>query len=445
VANGDRYKLVEALLVAEKELKIREIDPKLLKPHPLAHLIPDMRASEWQDFYTDIGLRGIKVPLEVLGDGTVVDGRHRLKAALELGMKQVPVVDAPLNDDKPEVYMMKAAVLRRHLTDDQRKCMAVLWIAENKKQPPAPPPGPGRGHRAKKATTPWGVEGFAKTHPTKAKAAEDFKVSRKGIDKAEKVKSKAPDLFKKVHQGNITLSNAYKKMKELERQQNNKTAEISFPEGNNVISGPASLLEKELPDNYADLFFTDPPYAKESLNIYTELAKLAQAKLRPGGICLTYCPHPHLDKVIELMAEYLDYWWIFAIVQTGGQPRIWNEKIWASWKPVLAFTKRPRQERITNTWFCDSFRGAGEDKQYHKWGQNVHEATYFIEALCPLGAGLVVDPFCGGGTILVAAKLTGRKWLGIEIDPGYAAQARKRLEETPWQGLISSIQNTNLM
>ena len=52
--------------------------------------------------------------------------------SFELAMKKAPVVDAPLNGDKPEVYMMKAAVLRRHLTDDQRKCIAVLWIDEKK-------------------------------------------------------------------------------------------------------------------------------------------------------------------------------------------------------------------------------------------------------------------------------------------------------------------------
>ncbi|MCG2685420.1 MAG: site-specific DNA-methyltransferase [Planctomycetales bacterium] len=47
--------------------------------------------------------------------------------------------------------------------------------------------------------------------------------------------------------------------------------------------------------------------------------------------------------------------------------------------------------------------------------------------LCPAG-GNVVDPFCGSGTTLVAAKRLGRKWLGIEIDSGVAASARKRIE-----------------
>lgn len=390
-----------------------------LKGHPLAHLVPDMRHGEWQDFYNDIAFRGIVTPLEILADGTVVDGRHRLKAAKQLSLPKVPVVDAPLNGEKPEVYMLKAAVLRRHLTDDQRSAIARLWIKENKQKrdtegkfQPLPP------HSAN-----------GKAPNTHDKAQDLFKVGPKKLDHVTYVEKHNPELFEKVHQGEITLSNAYQKIKNIERNQNNQNVQVSHPSGGNIISGPCSDLEEKLPDNYVDLFFTDPPYAKESLHNYTQLAKLAQAKLRQGGLCLSYCPHPHLDQVIRLMTEYLDYWWVFAVFQTGGQARIWGRRLWASWKPILAFTKRPSEQRATDTWFCDSFRGAGEDKRYHEWGQDIHEATYFIEALCP-PAGLVVDPFCGGGTILLAARLTSRNWLGTEIDPGYAATARKRLEGT---------------
>lgn len=41
---------------------------------------------------------------------------------------------------------------------------------------------------------------------------------------------------------------------------------------------------------------------------------------------------------------------------------------------------------------------------------------------------LVFDPFAGSGTTLAVARKLGRRWLGVEINPHYAALARKRLE-----------------
>ena len=42
---------------------------------------------------------------------------------------------------------------------------------------------------------------------------------------------------------------------------------------------------------------------------------------------------------------------------------------------------------------------------------------------------LILDPFCGSGTTGVAAMQTGRRFIGIEIDEGYASIARRRIAE----------------
>ena len=41
---------------------------------------------------------------------------------------------------------------------------------------------------------------------------------------------------------------------------------------------------------------------------------------------------------------------------------------------------------------------------------------------------IVLDPFAGSGTSLVAAEILGRRWLGIELSPNYTEVARTRIE-----------------
>lgn len=47
--------------------------------------------------------------------------------------------------------------------------------------------------------------------------------------------------------------------------------------------------------------------------------------------------------------------------------------------------------------------------------------------ICPEG-GTVLDPFMGSGTTGMAAINTGRSFVGVEIDPHYQGNARKRIE-----------------
>jgi ParB-like chromosome segregation protein Spo0J len=82
-----------------------------------------MAADEYAAFRADIAERGILVPLEITAEGVVLDGRHRLEAATELGMELVPVrVVAP--QDAHE-YVLLAALHRRHFTASQKAAVAV--------------------------------------------------------------------------------------------------------------------------------------------------------------------------------------------------------------------------------------------------------------------------------------------------------------------------------
>lgn len=66
-------------------------------------------------------------------------------------------------------------------------------------------------------------------------------------------------------------------------------------------------------------------------------------------------------------------------------------------------------------------------------GNRVHPTEKAVSALVPLvesfsrPEALVLDPFAGSGSTLVAAALCGRKYIGIELENGYCQHARRRL------------------
>src|SRR4051794_31749744 len=91
---------------------------RALRLHVQAELVPSFPAREFAAFREDIARRGLLVPLEITAADVVLDGRERLRAALELGLESVPVrVLAP--SDELE-YMLLAAISRRQLSASQR-------------------------------------------------------------------------------------------------------------------------------------------------------------------------------------------------------------------------------------------------------------------------------------------------------------------------------------
>ena len=63
----------------------------------------------------------------------------------------------------------------------------------------------------------------------------------------------------------------------------------------------------------------------------------------------------------------------------------------------------------------------------HPTQKPVSALTPLIEAFCPQG-GIVLDPFAGSGSSLVAARQIGRPFIGIELDAQHHRTATARLE-----------------
>jgi len=74
----------------------------------------------------------------------------------------------------------------------------------------------------------------------------------------------------------------------------------------------------------------------------------------------------------------------------------------------------------------DRIHGKVAKKNFHPTVKPIKLMAYLVELGCPEG-GLVLDPFCGSGSTLIAAHRLNRKWIGIEVDSKYAEITRHRL------------------
>lgn len=183
-------------------------------------------------------------------------------------------------------------------------------------------------------------------------------------------------------------------------------------------------VAKQVDDDSVDLIFTDPPYNENSIADYEVLAKTAARVLKPGGSLITYAGHYALPDIFSKMTDHLKYWWIIALQHSGNSARLPGKWVFVEWKPLLWFVKGTRSN---NEYIADLFKSKQPDKEHHIWQQDVSEATYFIEHLTDKD-GVVLDPFLGSGTTLLAAIGLGRKGIGIDVDRNAINTTRDRID-----------------
>jgi site-specific DNA-methyltransferase (adenine-specific) len=190
--------------------------------------------------------------------------------------------------------------------------------------------------------------------------------------------------------------------------------------GGHILTAPASTLWQRLDDASVDLFLTDPPYSE--IDLYRELAKLAAVKLKPGGLCLAHAGIGYLPAVLEAMGAHLRYHWTCAIKFAGAHSVLYHLRIKNMWQPVVVFSRG----KSTAGWLTDHLRGGGREKDAHDYQKTLTDVEYLIDNLTVPGA-LVVDPYCGSGTVPAACKKLGRQWLACEVDSETARTARRRV------------------
>ena len=194
---------------------------------------------------------------------------------------------------------------------------------------------------------------------------------------------------------------------------------------NQIVTGDARELAKRIPDESVDLIYTDPPYPKEFMYLFYEMGEYAPRIMKDGGSLITLCGHYQVPQVIDAMKD-LDYHWIGWMTH-NQKSTLFGYRIVCGGKPYLWFSKG--KVKIDYGFYWDTKHPSGRDKRFHKWGQQVAPSLKDIELLTK-PSGLILDPFCGGGTTPVACIIANRNYIAFEIDPETAELARERVLNT---------------
>lgn len=100
-----------------------------IKVHPIADLFPLLAGEEYESLLTSIGELGQQQPIIVDTKGWLIDGRNRIAACRELGIKpSVSIVDLP--EDEIVAHIYAANFARRHMTKGQKAMLVVMAHAE---------------------------------------------------------------------------------------------------------------------------------------------------------------------------------------------------------------------------------------------------------------------------------------------------------------------------
>jgi hypothetical protein len=372
---------------------------------------------------------GLLHPPVVTPDLRLIAGERRLAAIRSLGWTNCPVTVA---DGLTETLVALQAerdenTCRKDLVPTEIEAIGErIWAVERPKAEERQAEGQCAGGHARQGSLVETCHHAAKTRDVVAQAVGG--VSGRTYEKIKAVVEAAkaePEKFAPVvaemdRTGKV--DRAFKVVKQVKQAEARaaKAAEIDLDPA--LTFGDFRELGTNLPDCCADLVFTDPPYDEDAVALYRDLGIFASRVLKPGGLCLAYSGHAFLPQVMNALSESLTYGWTCAIRHTGGELRFRNLHVRNAWKPVVLFYKPPLEAWWD--WFSDMTSG-GREKDEHDWQQAEAEAAHYIAALCPKG-GLVVDPFAGGGTTLVAAKKLGLKYIGYEVaqEAFNAAQVR---------------------
>ncbi len=202
-----------------------------------------------------------------------------------------------------------------------------------------------------------------------------------------------------------------------------------------IIHGDCVEAMQRLPEGSAGFILTDPPYLVNYRDrhgrrvrnddtaawlkpAYREMFRV----LRPDAFCVTFYGYTKIDLFMDA--------WKSAGFRVAGH-FVFPKKYTSS-----SYHTQYRHEQaylLAKGWPAKHARPPPDVIYWTCTGNKLHPTQKPLGILKPLieafsqPGDTVLDPFCGSGSTLAAARELGRNFIGIELDPDHHATAQLRL------------------
>ncbi len=239
-----------------------------------------------------------------------------------------------------------------------------------------------------------------------------------------------------------------------------------MPPFNHVLQADCLEALGALPDGFVDLAYLDPPFNTgrthtaadaayvdrwPSLEAYLEFLRprleVVHRVLTPAGSILLHCDWRtchHLRLLLDELfgaSNFINHLvWVYGL--GGSSPRRFARKhddILFYAKSEAYFFEPPRvpstsnrmkgqPKKATDVIEIPAINNMAAERAGYPTQKPLALLSLLIDACCPPSPeGVILDPFCGSGTALVAAARSGRRFLGIDASPEAVRIAQERL------------------
>ncbi len=209
---------------------------------------------------------------------------------------------------------------------------------------------------------------------------------------------------------------------------------INFPI-NRILHGDCISVMRQLPARSVDFILTDPPYLvnycdRDGRSIQNDnnadwlepAFREAYRVLKPNTFMACFYAWNKVDK-------FLPAWRSAGFYIVGHmvfRKRYASKSRFLRYQHEQAYLLAKGRPTLPENPIADVIDMPYSGNAIHPTQKPVAALLPLIEAFSQVGY-VVLDPFCGSGSTLIAAKQLGRRYVGIELDAQHHAAATKRL------------------